>query len=237
MLIIPAVDILDGKVVRLYRGKRELSKVYSEDPVKTAQGWIDAGAELLHVVDLNATFGQGDNLGLISQIAKLGISLQVGGGIRTIERAKRLLNMGVARIILGTKATDENFLATALETLGERLGVSVDTWAGLVRYDGWRKQSGLFFVDFIKGLLSKGVKWIIYTDIVRDGTLTGPNIENIKMLAQLEGPNYIISGGISSIDDLKMIKKEAPHIYGVIVGKSLYEGKINLGEALTLFKT
>ncbi len=234
MKIIPAIDLLDGKVIRLYQGKKELVKVYSDNPLEMACHWIKDGASILHIVDLNASFGEGNNLEVIREIAGLGIQIQVGGGIRSLRRGEELLNMGIKRIIIGTKATDEDFLKTFIKEFKEKVAVGVDIFEGKVRSEGWCKETDLDFVDFVKNLIDKGVDWIIYTDISRDGTLKGPAMQNIKKLAPLKGPNYIVSGGIAAIEDLKRIKKEMPFIYGVITGKALYEKKINLKEAISL---
>lgn len=237
MLIIPAIDLLDGKVVRLSQGRKESAKIYSDNPVATALKWIECGAKTLHIVDLNASFEEGDNLKVIKEMVKLKVELEAGGGIRTFERAEQLLEMGVQRLILGTKAMDEHFLTLFLEKFRESTCVSVDVLDNRLRTYGWRRQTEVNFLEFIKFLIDKGVKWIVYTDILKDGTLKGPNIENIKKLATLAGPNYIISGGISSLADLRLINKEAPFIYGVILGRALYEGRIDLKEAFALFAT
>lgn len=236
MKIIPAIDLLDGKVIRLYQGKKESVTVYSDNPLEIACQWIREGAGTLHVVDLSASFGEGDNLEVIRKLAGLGIQIQVGGGIRSLQRGEELLNMGVNRVIVGTKATDEDFLKTFIKEFKEKVAVGVDIFEGKMRCEGWCKETDLNFLDFVKSLIDEGVKWIIYTDISRDGTLKGPGMENIKKLAFLKGPNYIVSGGIATIEDLKLIKEKTPFIYGIITGKALYEKKINLREALSLIE-
>jgi phosphoribosylformimino-5-aminoimidazole carboxamide ribotide isomerase len=233
MKVIPAIDLLDGKVVRLYQGKKESAVVYSSDPVSVASRWIQEGATALHLVDLSASFGEGDNLPVISRIAQLGISIEVGGGIRDFERAEELLAMGVDRCILGTKAIDLDFLDQFLKKFKDKTAVSVDAWGGKLRSHGWRLQTETPFLDFIEVLIKKGINWIIYTDIAKDGSLQGPALENVKGLADLKGPNYIVSGGISNIDDIIRIQKEAPFVWGLIVGKSLYEGTLNLRDAIS----
>jgi len=235
MLIIPAVDILNGKVVRLYQGKKEFVRIYSQDPLAIVSQWKEEGAKFFHIVDLNASFGEGDNLSLIEKIGKLGMKFQVGGGIRSIQRGERILKAGAEKIILGTKALDEEFLSNAISRFKEHIGVSVDILFGKIHYEGWKKGTDLNPYEFIQSLIEKGVTWIIYTDIFRDGTLKGPNIEEIKKLASFHQAKFIVSGGIADISHIKLIQQEAPFIYGVILGRAIYERKIDLKQALTLF--
>ncbi|MCD6583510.1 MAG: 1-(5-phosphoribosyl)-5-[(5-phosphoribosylamino)methylideneamino] imidazole-4-carboxamide isomerase [Candidatus Omnitrophica bacterium] len=235
MLIIPAVDILNGKVVRLYQGKREFTRIYSEDPLGVVSQWKDEGAKFFHIVDLNASFGEGDNLPLIKEISKLGVRFQVGGGIRSIQRGEKILKAGAEKIILGTKALDEDFLSSAISRFKEHIGVSVDVLFGRIHYEGWKKETDLNPYEFIQLLTEKGITWIIYTDIFRDGTLKGPNIEGIKKLTSFHQVKFIVSGGIANISHIKLIYQEAPFVYGVILGRAIYERKIELKQALNLF--
>ncbi|MDD5585116.1 MAG: 1-(5-phosphoribosyl)-5-[(5-phosphoribosylamino)methylideneamino]imidazole-4-carboxamide isomerase [Candidatus Omnitrophica bacterium] len=236
MLIIPAIDLLDGKVVRLTRGDPKQSRVYSEDPVATAQRWLEAGTSLLHVVDLSAAFDKGDNLSFIREIIRtVKIKIEVGGGIRDINRAQELIALGVERIIVGTKSLDEKFLTSLIKSVGpDRIAVGVDVKDSYVATHGWQKTTKVKGNDFIASLYTKGVRWVIYTDISRDGTLSGPNISEVKSLVSFKDLNCILSGGVSSLEDLKQIKKDAPFLKGVIVGKALYEGTIELSQALHL---
>lgn len=236
MKIIPAIDLYNGNVVRLYQGKKDQCKVYSNDPVSVARKWIEEGAELLHIVDLNASFDEGNNIGLIKEITGLGAETEVGGGVRTFNRAEKLFACGVTRLILGTKALDTDFLTTLIKTYNDKIAVSVDTSKGKVATFGWRTKTELTYLDFIQHLIEGGVRWIVYTDITKDGTLTGPSIGQMKKLSSFTGPKYIISGGVGAIKDLKLIKKELPFIYGAIVGRALYEKTITLKSALSLFK-
>ncbi|MBU2103036.1 MAG: 1-(5-phosphoribosyl)-5-[(5-phosphoribosylamino)methylideneamino]imidazole-4-carboxamide isomerase [Candidatus Omnitrophota bacterium] len=234
MLIIPAIDLLSGNVVRLTKGDPKQSKIYSHDPVEVANHFKVQGAELLHVVDLSAAFGDVDNAAHIKDIiTKAKVRVEVGGGIRTLKRARELLALGVERIIVGTRALDESFLKSLLAEFGpEKIVVGVDSKASFVATHGWQKTSLLRDIDFIKVLQSEGVRWIIHTDISRDGMLSGPNIEAFKQFRQLTGMCFIFSGGVTNLDDLHAIKQELPFVCGVIVGKALYEGTLDFSDAL-----
>jgi phosphoribosylformimino-5-aminoimidazole carboxamide ribotide isomerase len=238
MLIIPAVDIQDGCVVRLVQGRLD-KKIYSRDPVKTAKHWARLGARLLHVVDLDGAFtGTPRNLGLVKAIAQgSGALVQFGGGVRTVETIKTALEYGVSRVILGTKAVeDESFLRKVFKMFKDRVVISADAKDGLVLIKGW--QSGRGAVDIIKfaALIKKiGFTQLIYTDVLKDGTLKGPNIKGIKTLLKETGLHIIASGGISSLADINRLKVlEKAGLTGVIVGKALYEGKFTLTQALKL---
>ncbi|MBP7088719.1 MAG: 1-(5-phosphoribosyl)-5-[(5-phosphoribosylamino)methylideneamino]imidazole-4-carboxamide isomerase [Candidatus Omnitrophica bacterium] len=230
MLVIPAIDLYDGKVVRLTKGGLSSLKIYSDNPLKIAQHWKKAGAKLLHIVDLSAAFGEGDNLDVIKDIIKkVSLKIQVGGGIRDLDKAKELISLGAERIVIGTKAIDENFLDSLIGAIGkERLALAADVINSNLAIEGWRKETKLKALDFIAGLVLKGIKWIIYTDTLRDGTLKGINFNKIRKLSIFKGVNIIISGGVSSPEDIKNLKKEVPFVWGVIVGKALYERKIDI---------
>lgn len=230
MLIIPAIDLYKGKVVRLTKGDPNRSKIYSDDPIAIAKKWESLGAKLLHVVDLSAALGQGDNLEIIKNIlSQVAIKTEVGGGIRSLDKAKELIASGAERIIVGTKGIDEDFLNSVIETIGkERIVVGVDTINSCLAVEGWKKQTDVSSLDFMAYLQLKGIKWVIYTDISRDGTLGGVNIEEIQKLSLYKDMNIIFGGGISSLEDIKKIKDKASFIKGVIVGKALYEDKIDL---------
>ncbi|MBN2483763.1 MAG: 1-(5-phosphoribosyl)-5-[(5-phosphoribosylamino)methylideneamino] imidazole-4-carboxamide isomerase [Candidatus Omnitrophica bacterium] len=236
MLIIPAIDLYNGKVVRLYQGKKESCIVYSDDPLGMAEKLRDEGASLIHIVDLNASFGDGENEKVIHTIANAGIPLETGGGIRTFEKAERLIDLGVKRVIIGTQATDEAFLDSLLAGFKEKVAVSVDVLDGIFRTKGWQEASTVSFLEFVRYLAGKGVNTVIYTDIAKDGTLAGPSIEEVKKLKTITGPEYILSGGIGSMEDLALVRKEAPFVYGVIIGKAFYEGKINIKKALFTYQ-
>jgi len=161
--------------------------------------------------------------------------VQVGGGIRNLERAKQLLSKGAGRIILGTKSLDEDFLNEVIGFAGaDRVVVSIDIADTYLKTEGWQKETKIKATDFIRTLVRRGINWIIYTDISRDGMLCGPNLEEAKNLSQFKGTNFIIAGGISSLEDLKKIKEELPNIWGVVVGRALYEGKIDFKETFSI---
>jgi len=230
MLVIPAIDLWEGKVVRLLKGNPADSTVYSDNPLQVAGEWKGKGAELLHLVDLSAALGQEDNSEIIAKILEqVDIKVEVGGGIRDIEKAKKLISLGAQRIIVGTKSLEDKFLKDLIRAVGvERIVVSVDAIGSKVAVKGWQEKTSLEALDFIKSLVEKGIKWIIYTDISRDGTLEGLNLEPVKEFSSFKEANIIISGGVSSPEDIKKIKKETPFIWGVIVGKALYEGRLDL---------
>ncbi|MDD5069905.1 MAG: 1-(5-phosphoribosyl)-5-[(5-phosphoribosylamino)methylideneamino]imidazole-4-carboxamide isomerase [Candidatus Omnitrophica bacterium] len=235
MLIIPAIDLYKGKVVRLVKGDPEKTTVYSDSPLEIALKWKAAGAKLLHLVDLSAAFGEGDHIGVIKEIIKkVDIDVELGGGIRDIVTCQRLLGLGVKRLIIGTKAKDDLFLTELLANVDpDRIAVGVDVLNSNLAVSGWKEQTDLKGADFIRYLWRRGIKWIIYTDISRDGTLTGPNLEQAKEFFAYPDVNFILSGGVSSLDDLKLVKSQLPQIYGVITGKAIYEGKFDLSEAIS----
>lgn len=241
MLIIPAIDLKDGYVVRLIQGNLRDKKIYSQDPVKTAKHWVRQGAQLIHIVDLDgATTGVLKNLGIVKKIVRaVSIPVEFGGGVRKIETIKSLLDCGIYRVVLGTKAIeDRNFLKQAFTKFKNKLIVSIDAKDKRVLVRGW--QESCKFCDILtlaKDFKGMGVKQLIYTDILKDGTLEGPNIKAIKALLKQTGINVIASGGISSLDDIRKLKLlESKGLIGIIVGKALYEGKFTLTEALKLTK-
>jgi len=236
MIFIPAIDLMGGKVVRLSQGKKDSAIIYSDRPQDVAKRWQDMGAQFLHLIDLDAAFGIGDNLRIIEDIIGLGLKVQVGGGIRDMAHAARLATLGVQRIIIGTRALDEEFLDGLLAEFYYQLAVSVDARGNQVAVNGWLSDSGREFFDVMKYLAEKKVRWVIYTDINRDGGLCGPNIEQAKTLKDFQTIEFMLSGGVSSLTDLARIKKELPFLYGIISGKALYEDKIDLKAALETLK-
>lgn len=238
MLIIPAIDLQDGCVVRYVQGRRD-KKVYSRDPVKTAKHWVRSGAKLLHVVDLDGAFsGTPKNLNIVKEIARTsGVPVEFGGGVRKIGLIKELLDAGVWRVVLGTKAVlDPAFLKKAFSAFKQKIIISIDAKDDRVVIEGWKsphKKTDL--ISFAKSLRTSGFKEVIYTDTLKDGTLTGPNIMGIKRLLKETGLKVIASGGVSSLDDLFKLKKiEKQGVTGVIIGKALYEGRFTLAQALKL---
>ncbi len=219
-------------MVRLKKGKKESAVVYSNEPLDIGKRWTEYGAQLIHIVDLDAAFGSGDNTEIIKRIASEGISVQTGGGIHSIDKAESLIKSGVKRIVIGSRALDKEFLSKIVQEFGEKIAAGVDILNGKFMKSGWRDDSGYKVDDFINYLIDSGVQWIIYTDISRDGMLEGVNIKAVKELSRFKKTNFIISGGISSLEDIEIIKKEAPFIKGVIVGKALYENRIDLRKAI-----
>ena len=234
MIIIPAIDLLENKVVRLRKGKKKSATVYSSDPLGVAKRWLGCGAELIHIVDLDAAFGEGSNINVIEKIVSSGIDIELGGGIRSLNKAENLIDLGVKRLVVGSKATDKRFLAGLIDRFGNKIAVGVDILGGKFMKSGWQKDSGYKSEEFIVYLVNNGVKWIIYTDISKDGMLEGINTEALKSLKKFKEINIIISGGISSLDDIKKIKDELYFVKGIIIGKSLYEGHIDLEEAIKI---
>ncbi len=238
MLIIPAIDIKDGCVVRFTQGRLD-KRVYSRDPVKTARHWAKQGAKLIHVVDLDGAFsGTPKNLDTAKQITKaVDVPVQFGGGVRNIAMIEKLLDFGVWRIILGTMAAqDAGFLKKAFKKFRDRIIVSVDSKDGHVLTQGWRSSYGKTdILRFSRSLKDLGFNQVIYTDVLKDGTLKGPNIKGIKSLLKESGLKIIASGGISSSSDIHRLKLlEKKGLVGVIIGKALYEGRFTLAEALRI---
>jgi phosphoribosylformimino-5-aminoimidazole carboxamide ribotide isomerase len=233
MKIYPAVDIYDGKCVRLKEGSLERMEVFYENPADAAKMWEQKGAKALHIIDLNGAFsGKLGNRDIIEGIIKsVGIPVQVGGGLRSIESIQEVLDMGAARAIIGTAAVmDEEVLETGYKKFAERLAVSVDAKDGYVAIKGWVNVSEFSAYNFANKLVGKGLRNIIYTDISRDGLLKGPNFDGIEKMCNVEGARITASGGITSIDDLLAVK--ATGAEGVIIGKALYAGAIRLEDAL-----
>lgn len=231
MLIYPAIDIRDGKCVRLTQGNFDAEKVYFERPQEVAKMWEDKGAKILHIVDLDGALkGRSKNLDVIHEIIKtVNIPLQVGGGIRNIATIEELMKMGVDRVILGTKALqDKEMVQKALELYGGKIVVGIDAKEGYVAVNGWTKTSDVTAIDFALEMESMGVETIVYTDISRDGMLQGPNFKGISELKQRVGIDIIASGGVATMEDVHLLSHIG--VAGVIIGKALYEGRIDLVE-------
>lgn len=238
--IIPAIDIKDGKVVRLIQGMVEKMQIYSLSPVDVAIRWSQEGARIVHVVDLDGAFeGRAVNKDLIKMIIdKAGVSIQVGGGLRRMEDIKDYLSWGVERIILGTSAVeDANFVSTICSIYPRRVYVAMDVKSGKVAIKGWRSVSDYAPEEFIRMMEGRGVGGIVYTDISRDGTLKGPNIDSLKRVLDNTKIPVIVSGGISSLSDIESILDiGAENLEGIIIGKALYTGTISLRDAIDLVK-
>ena len=237
MLILPAIDLRGGNCVRLIKGDFKQETIYSEHPEEIALRWEGEDAEFLHVVDLDgALAGEPQNMDAIKRILQaVTIPVEVGGGIRSMESIDRLLSIGVSRVILGSVAVHkEELVQEACSTYGNRIVVGIDAKKGIVATDGWEKSGGISAVELAKKLGAFGLETIIYTDISRDGTLSGVNVTETAHLARSSGIKVIASGGVKSISDIEELKKrECDGIIGVIVGKSIYEGTLSLIEAIS----
>ena len=236
MVILPAIDLLDGKVVRLAQGKREAVTVYSADPVAVARRWAAAGARWLHVVDLNGAFdGTYVNLPLARRIIEAcGISVELSGGIRSAETLAQAIEAGAARVVLGTKACeDPGFVQQAARQYGEKIAVAIDARAGQVVSRGWVASTPLTPARLARDVLGWGVATIICTDVSRDGMLQGPNLSLLGDVLDAGPVRLIASGGIAAVADLQQLARLEPRgVIGAIVGKALYEGAIDLREAI-----
>lgn len=238
MIIFPAIDIKDGKVVRLLQGNFDEVTEYFGDPVIVAKKWEEKGAQWLHVVDLDgAKTGDLQNLDIIEKIAgAVDIPVQVGGGIRKKENVCQLVEGGVSRVILGTKAIeDKSFLKDMISSGKGKIAVSLDCSKGFLARRGWTETLDIKATDFVRELEGLGLSCIVYTDIARDGMMSGPNFEGLRELLAMTNIPVIASGGVSSMDDLKKLKAMEPDgLMGAIIGKAIYEGKIHLEEAVPL---
>jgi phosphoribosylformimino-5-aminoimidazole carboxamide ribotide isomerase len=238
MIIIPAIDIKSGKVVRLTQGQFDQEKIYDQYPLAVAKQWVAQGAKLIHIVDLDgAKEGKTQNLGCIKEIAeKTNVSIQMGGGIRDAETIEKVFSAHITRVVLGTRAIEDlDFLKTALVRWGDKIAVSLDCANGFVATKGWTTISKLAAVDLVPQLEKMGLKTLIVTDIATDGMLTGPNIKSLQQILTLTKMKVIASGGISTIDDIQnLLNLKAKNLYGVITGKALYENKLNLKDAIDL---
>lgn len=239
MYILPAVDLLDGKVVRLAQGKRDQVTVYSDDPVAIAKKWADAGATWLHVVDLNGAFdGTYINVPVARKIIQAcrGVNIEVSGGIRTQETLDRAMEAGAARVVLGTKACeDPEFVRRAAAAYGKKIAVALDAKAGQAVSRGWVSATALTVKELAKQMKALGVHTLICTDISRDGMMSGPNLSLLRDVLSTGPKELIASGGVASLDDLKALKPlESEGVVGVIVGKAIYEGTVDIKEAINI---
>lgn len=237
MLIFPAIDLYEGKAVRLYKGDYQNMTVYSDDPVSVARDFRAAGATCVHLVDLEgARDGTTPNLEIVRKIATVsGLFTEIGGGIRDMKTVYRYLEAGVDRVILGTAAvTDEAFLREAVATFGDRIAVGVDIKEGKVAIKGWLETAALDALEFCEKLQRLGVSTIISTDISRDGAMQGANHALYRTLQERFRLQIVASGGVSTLEDVK--KLAARGLYGAIIGKAYYTGAISLAEAIEVAK-
>jgi len=236
MIILPAIDLRGGRAVRLTKGDYDQMKVYSDDPAAVAREFMAAGAEWLHVVDLDgAREGIPQNAEVIRRLTSVGLQTEVGGGIRDETRICEYLDNGVARVILGTIAVrDFGFVERMAAKYGDRIAVGVDAKDGYVAVSGWEETTSVTGVDFCRRLCDAGVKTVIYTDIGRDGCLAGANLPLYRELRGIEGLDVVASGGVSFESDVTALKEM--DLYGAIIGKAIYEGRLDLVRCLKLAK-
>ncbi len=231
MILLPAIDLMSGEVVRLRQGKADQKTVYSHDPAAFAQRWEKEGGDYLHIVDLDAAFsGEQRNLDAVRAITSaISIPCELGGGIRTTAAVQRAIEAGVSRVIIGTRAVESlDFVReTAREFGSERVAVGIDAKNGLVSVKGWTEESALSALDLAKRAEDAGAGTIIYTDIATDGMLQGPNFAETEKMLQSLGCQLIASGGVSSAADVERLA-QMPGLYGCIIGKALYDGAVNL---------
>jgi len=233
-IVYPAIDLRNGKVVRLKEGDPNRMTSYSDEPAQIATQWLSAGATWLHVVNLDGAFGESDSANQIAvkSILKLGARVQFGGGLRSLNAIKKIFEMGVSRAVLGTIAIEEpKIVKDAIEKFGaEKIAVGIDARDGFVSVRGWKDDSKIIATDLALQMRTFGLDTVIFTDIRRDGLGSGLNIKSTRELADVSGLNVIASGGVHTIDDV--IAARDAKLSGVIIGRALYEGTIDLGKAL-----
>lgn len=240
MIIYPAIDIRNGHAVRLLQGKAEQETVYYDRPADAARVWMEAGTQWMHMVDLDGAFtGTSHNLDHVEEVASLGLKVQLGGGLRNFDAVRAAFNAGVSRAVIGTRACSEpEFVQRLIEEFGDRIAVGIDAKDGLVAVKGWVDTSNVTALDLATQVSDYGVRTIIYTDINTDGMMTGPNLEAQEEMLINCGANIIASGGVSRIEDLASLAEMGSrfkNLDGVITGKAIYEGAIDLKEALVRF--
>lgn len=238
MQLYPAIDIKNGQCVRLRQGQFQDSQIYSKNPIEIARLFVSQGASFIHMVDLDgALVGFSVNDTVFKEVAgEINIPIQVGGGIRTIKDIENKIELGINRVIIGTKAVENPaFVKEAVKEFGsDRIVIGIDAKDGMVAIQGWEKVSTVSAIDLAMQVKDIGVKTIVYTDISKDGMLLGPNVEQTKELSDVTGLDVIASGGVSSMKDLELIAGSGVH--GAIIGKALYEKKVDLAKAIELFE-
>jgi phosphoribosylformimino-5-aminoimidazole carboxamide ribotide isomerase len=237
MIILPAIDLLDGQVVRLRQGQIDQRTVYPEDALYYASRWEEEGGNCLHVVDLNAAFtGEHRNLKLIEKlVSSLNIPVQVGGGVRSLAAAQKFLGAGAARVVVGTRAVqDRTFLDDLVRQFGgDKVAVSVDTKGGKVAVKGWAEISELNALEFIRQIDRAGIGSVIFTDIATDGMLSGPNFTALEKVLAITRCEVISSGGVATIEHVRQLAA-VPGLHGAIIGKALFDGTVDLAEAVAV---
>lgn len=233
MIILPAIDLLDRKAVRLLKGDYNQVTVYSNSPLEVAEKFKSLGADYIHMVDLDgAKYGTTPNMDIVAEVAeKTGLFVEIGGGIRSMQTVKDYIGAGVSRVILGTAAIcDESFLNEAVAAYGEKIAVGADVKNGNIAVKGWLEESNVTLDEFFEKMQKKGVKNIICTDISRDGAMRGTNLELYRELSEKYSLDITASGGVSSLDDVKALRQM--NLYGAIIGKAYYTGAVDLKEAI-----
>ena len=231
MKIIPAIDLMEGKVVRLYKGDPEKKTIYSENPIDIAKKWEKEGADMIHLVDLDATLGLGNNIEIIKTIVnQLSIPVQVAGGLRAEEIISQVLNYA-SRVVIGTLAFQKKeILQELLQSFGkEKIVISVDHMDGNIMVEGWQKPTGINLIESINEFVDMGFSEFLLTNVRKDGTLQGPDLEFLEKACKIKNVNIISSGGISNLDDIIKVKEK--NAFGVILGKALYENLVTIEEA------
>jgi len=236
MTIYPAIDLRNGRCVRLFQGKADQETVYFENPAEPARSWKEAGASHLHVVDLDGAFaGASANLDAVRSILQVeGLKVQLGGGMRDETAIEKALDLGLSRVIIGTRACEEpGWIGSLVEKFGsEKIVVGIDAKDGLVATKGWVETTKTEAIELAKNLQSMGLRWIIHTDVATDGAMKGPNLDAQKKMADAVPECQVIaSGGVTKetdVDDLRSLSSDHPNVEGVIIGKALYEGTVNL---------
>lgn len=235
MILLPAVDIRDGRAVRLEQGRFDRETVYADDPLEAARGWVEAGARSLHVIDLDgARAGEPVNLDQLSRITdELGVPVQYGGGLRSLDAVRRALAAGAERVVLGTAAlSDADFLESVLEAWDGRALVAVDVREGRVSVSAWTEATEVAPEEAIRRMQRHGADQFVYTNADRDGTLEGPNLDEVRRVAGVVRGRFVYSGGVGSLDDLRALRALGlPNLAGVVSGKALYEGRFTVAEA------
>lgn len=239
MLVIPAIDLKNGSCVRLVQGRQTDMTVYDANPVEVAKQFARAGAQMIHVVDLDGAFkgGESPNRAVVKEIiGAVDVKIEFGGGIRTVDDVQQLCDAGVARVVLGTVAVESPALLRELiDSFGEKICVGIDARNGQATIHGWETETRIEAVSLAQSVVECGVQRIIYTDVARDGMLTGPNIEQTVAVARAANVHVTASGGVSSLDDIKRLRDAGePLLDSVIVGKALYEQKFKLEDAINL---
>ena len=243
MLILPAIDLRNGRCVRLTQGRKDTATIYDASPIVMAQAFQLAGAQMLHVVDLDGAFSDSNSINrqvLRELIRNIDIPVQFGGGLRSTRDVEQVIDLGVTRVVIGTVAAESTEILTKMIHLfgGKHIAVGIDAQDGMVMTRGWERQGQVSALDLARNVAALGVERIVYTDVRRDGMLTGPNIEQTTNIARESGLKVTASGGVSSLDDLRSLKSASDSgIDSVIVGKALHEGRFTFAEALKLCST